>query len=171
MEKRNILFEACIQGVQKELVVSVPVDGDKVVTSEYCPQELLTGGLEFVEIRGFNGEMLWEFMADCNMQIKAMENADEYSSRMEIHIEGLMAAVVSHIYRCGRLIFGDLLIYVDCFSLLLKADGFDDTEIKNAYPVVTKAIVDMYPAALKNTMNLAPLYQTPLYNILSALVD
>mgnify|MGYP007025275340 CR=1 FL=1 len=31
---------------------------------------------------------------------------------------------MDHLARCGRLIFGDLLIYMDCFSLLLEGDGF-----------------------------------------------
>jgi hypothetical protein len=169
MERRNILFEAVIQGQQKDLVVNVPVEGNNVVTNEYCPQELLTGGLKFVT--SINGETFGEFIADCNMQIRAMMDADDCCSRMDVHIEGLMAAVVSHINRCGRLIFGDLLIYVDCFSLLLKADGFDDAEIRKVYPRITKTIVDQYSMFLKNTINLAPLHQTPLYNILSALVD
>ncbi len=169
MEKRNILFEAVIQGQQKDLVVNVPVERDNVVTNEYCPQELLTGGLNFVT--SINGETFGEFIADCNMQIRAMMDTDENYSRIDVHVEGLMAAVISHINRCGRLIFGDLLIYVDCFSLLLKADGFEDDFIRKVYPRITKTIVDQYPMFLKNTINLAPLHQTPLYNILSALVD
>ena len=167
MEKRNILFEATILGVKKDLVVNVPVEGNNVITNEFCPQELLTGGLSFVT--GINGETIGEFIADCNMQINAMMDADSSSSRMDAHVEGLMAAVVSHINKCGRLIFGDLLIYVDCFSLLLKADGFKNEEISKLYPYITKTIADMYPMFLKNTINLVPVHQTQLYQILSNL--
>ena len=167
MERRNILFEATIQGQRKELIVNVPVHGNGVITNEFCPQELLTGGVSFVT--SINGETIEEFIADCKMQIKAMMDADDTSSMMDAHVDGLMAAVISHINRCGRLIFGDLLIYIDCFSLLLKADGFEDEDIRKIYPCITKTIVDQYPGFIKNTINLAPFHQTQLYNILSGL--
>lgn len=164
MEKRNILFEANIQGQQKDLIVNVPVNNGSVITSEFCPQVLLTGGLNCIE--AVNGESLNEFFSDCNLQVFAMQQINSNESRMNIHIGGLMTAVNSHIQRCGRLIFGDLLIYVDCFSHLLKADGFSDNEIRKVYPKVTKAIVDLYPNYVKNSVNLAPLHDTRIYSIL-----
>ena len=164
MEKQNILFETFIQGEKKDLIVSVPIENGSVVTSEYCPQELLTGGMNCVE--AINGESLSEFFADCNLQVYAMQDVDKNETRMHIHIGGLMAAINSHIQRCGRLIFGDLLIYMDCFSLLLKADGFLDTEIRSIYPKLTKVIVDLYPSYTKNTVNLAPFHETRMYEVL-----
>lgn len=167
MEKRNILFEANIQGEQKDLIVNVPVNNDSVITNEFCPQVLLTGGMTFVE--AVNGESLNEFISDCNLQIFAMQQINRNESRLNIHIGGLMTAVNSHIQRCGRLIYGDLLIYMDCFSLLLKADGFPEQEIREIYPQLTKTIVDLYPNYMKNSVNLAPLHDTRIYSILSNL--
>lgn len=164
MEKRNILFETFIQGEKKDLIVSVPVENGSVITSEFCPQVLLTGGMNHV--KAINGESLNEFFADCNLQVYAMQDVDKNETRMNIHIGGLMAAVNSHIQRCGRLIFGDLLIYMDCFSLLLKADGFPEQEIRGIYPKLTKAIVDLYPNYTKNSVNLAPLHETRIYEVL-----
>ena len=37
-----------------------------------------------------------------------------------------------------------LVIYIDCFSYLLKAVGFADAEIKRRYPVITKQMTDKY---------------------------
>ena len=91
MEKRNILFEANIQGQQKDLIVNVPVNNGSVITSEFCPQVLLTGGLNCIE--AVNGESLNEFFSDCNLQVFAMQQINSNESRMNIHIEGLMTAV------------------------------------------------------------------------------
>ena len=49
-----------------------------------------------------------------------------------------------------------LLIYMDCFSLLLEADGLPDEKIMNMYPRVTRAIVGLYPDMVFNTMDLSP---------------
>jgi len=154
MEKRKFLFEACIAGVQKDLIFSAPVENGAVITNEYCPQELLTGGLSFVT--AINGESLDEFINDCRMQVNVMAAMKNVKSIMDIHIGGLMAAVVAHINRCGRLIFGDFLIYMDCFSYLLAADGFNEKEIRHAYPQVIRSIVELYPDYIKNTADLSP---------------
>lgn len=63
---------------------------------------------------------------------------------------------MDHLTRCGRLIFGDLLIYMDCFSLLLEADGFSAAEIRDIYPRVTRTIVELYPEHIFNTNDLSP---------------
>ena len=165
MEIRNILFETFIKGQKKDLIISVPIENGSVITSEFCPQELLTGGMNCV--KAINGESLKEFFADCNLQINAMQNVDNNETLMNIHLGGLMAAVSSHIQRCGRLIFGDLLIYMDCFSLLLNADGFSEKEVRNIYPKLTKVIVDLYPNYTKNSVNLAPLHETRIYEVLN----
>lgn len=85
-----------------------------------------------------------------------MEAAEKQKSLLDVHISGLMAVVLDHLSRCGRLIFGDLLIYMDCFSLLLEADGFSEEEVKEIYPRVTRTIVELYPDYIFNTTDLSP---------------
>lgn len=154
MEKHKFLFKACIMGRKKDLIVAAPVESHNVVTNEYCPQELLTGGLPFVT--AINGESVDEFINDCNTQVNAMSQIPTAASIMDAHVGGLMAAIASHINRCGRLIFGDLLIYVDCFSLLLAADGIGDKEIRHVYPRIVRTVVDRYPNHIKNSADLSP---------------
>lgn len=169
MNYKTLKFIARISGTEKNLSFNVPIENGAAVTNRFCPQELLTGGA-FANIPGFitaiNGESLDEFINDCNLQIIAMNTSTSADSKIDAHIGGLMAAVMNHLKRCGRLIFGDLLIYVDCFSYLLLADGFSEKEIKNIYPQITKAIVDFYPDFVKNSVNLAPLKEARIYWIL-----
>lgn len=154
METRKFSFTGIINGVKKDLTVSVPVENGGVYTNKYCPQDLLTGGISFVT--AINGEILEEFIADCQKQVMAMEAAGKQKSLLDVHIGGLVAVVMDHLARCGRLIFGDLLIYMDCFSLLLEADGFADEEIREIYPRVTRTIIELYPDNVFNTLDLSP---------------
>lgn len=152
--QKEFVFNGNVFGENKKFVVEAPIENGGVVTSNYCPQDLLTGGLSFVS--AINGESENEFITDCKTQIAAMEFADTATTLLEAHIGGLMATVMAHLNRCGRLIFGDLLIYIDCFALLLKADGFSDTEIRDIYPKITRSIVELYPNYVVNTADLSP---------------
>lgn len=154
METRKFNFAGNINGDRKELTVSAPVENGGVYTNKYCPQDLLTDGLSFVT--AVNGESLSEFITDCQNQVRAMEAAGKQDTLLDVHIAGLMAVVMDHLARCGRLIFGDLLIYMDCFSLLLEADGFSKEEIKETYPRVTRTIVELYPDYVFNSADLSP---------------
>ena len=154
METKRLCFSGNIQGRQIDFIVKAPVENGGVCTNKYCPQDLLTGGVSF--IKAINGEVLDEFVADCQKQVIAMEAAGIQRSLLDVHIAGLMAVVMDHLARCGRLIFGDLLIYMDCFSLLLEADDFSDEEIREIYPRVTRTIVELYPDYIFNTVDLSP---------------
>ena len=143
MEKRKLNFDTKILGKPRTYVVEIPYQEGIVATSEFCPTELLSGNVDLMA--AIRGESLDKFMADCRMQLLAMSKIKEVDTDLDRHIGGLMAVVMEHLSRNNKIDFGDLLIYVDCFSLLLKAGGFDSTEIRNIYPRVTKTIVDLYP--------------------------
>lgn len=154
MENKTFRFKANILGEEILLQITAPTECGGVITNKFCPQSLLTGGVSFVE--AINGESLDEFALDCQRQILGMEAAGKVKSRLDAHIAGLMASVMDHLCRCGRLIFGDLLIYMDCFSLLLEADGFPEDEIREMYPRITRTIVELYPEQIFNTADLSP---------------
>lgn len=164
METKNFCFDTSINGVQKKLNVKAPVENGAVITHKYCPQELLTGGLSF--ITAVNGEEIDEFIFDCQKQCAGMRTAGNNVSKLDAHVAGLMVSVNDHISRCGRLIFGDLLIYLDCYALLLEADGFPEHEIRNSYIHVCRSVTQLYGDYVLNTANLAPLHLTPIYFIL-----
>lgn len=169
MEEHQFQFKGKISGEERTLSFSVPFDfqTNSVVTNRFCPQSLLCGGIPY--ITAINGESKDEFIRDCQMQLTAMTASSVNDSRSDAHICGLMAAVMAHLNRCGRLIFGDLLIYMDCFSYLLWADGASEEEVKRTYPHLVKTIVDLYPGYVKSTVNLALLKDTAMYHILEGL--
>lgn len=138
----------------RTLTLNVPCISSVICTNKYCPQPLLSGGQNI--ICAINGEIEEEFIDDCQKQVIGMNASDVRDSLIDVHVAGLMAAIMDHISRCGRLIFGDLLIYMDIFSLLLEADGLPEKEICEAYPKVLRSITDLYPDLIFNTPELTP---------------
>jgi hypothetical protein len=59
-----------------------------------------------------------------------------------------------------------MLLYVDCFTLLLKADGFDENMIRKSYPAVVYNIVEVYDQFIKDQYTLQPFKNSPLYKTL-----
>lgn len=168
MTYKTFEFKANLMGKARSFNITVPLQNDGVVTSKYCPQELLTGGVDF--ITAISGESETDFISDCRNQLQAMENI-EFSPLMEVHVAGLMDSVMGHISRCGRLIFGDLLIYMDIFSLLLEADGFEEEEIRYAYPKILWEIVELFPDFILNTFDLSTFKGSHFDRMLSFVIE
>lgn len=169
MEKTQFRFKATILGKEKELVVNAPVRNGFVVTSEFAPtgiSEVQNPNISFLNITStIQGETVNEFQSDCNFLVNAMKECKE-NSRLDVHLWALQCIVESHLRRCGRIIYTDLLLYVDCFSLLLKADGFNEKMIRDTYPVVTYNLVEVYGQFVKDQYTLQPFKQSPIYGTL-----
>ena len=147
MEKLKLKFDTGDGDDLKEYVVEVPYKDCIVITNEYSPTELVTDKVDL--LAAFRGEPLDRFMEDCRRQVFAMSQINETYSDIDKHIGGLMAVVMDHINRNKGISLGDLLIYVDCFSLLLNGAGFDDKVIRDIYPRVIQTIKDLYPGQIK----------------------
>ncbi|MDE5773336.1 MAG: hypothetical protein K2H86_02610 [Muribaculaceae bacterium] len=154
MESLKLNFDATILGNPRTFNVEVPYQNGIVATSEFCPTKLLSGTVDLMA--AIRGESLDDFMADCRRQLLAMSKITEAENELDCHIGGLMAVVMDHLSRNKNIVFGDLLIYLDCFSLLLKAAGFDSDEIRNIYPRVTRTIVELYPDYVDSTADGLP---------------
>ena len=148
MEKLKLNFDIEVQGEPRTYIVEVPYQNGIVATSEFCPTELLSGTVDLMA--AIRGESLDKFMADCRMQLLAMSKITEADTALDRHIGGLMAVVMEHFSRKKNISFGDLLIYVDSFSLLLNAAGFDRDEIYSMYPRITHTILELYPDYVSN---------------------
>lgn len=152
MELLKLNFDTEISGVPRTYIVEVPYKNGIVATSEFCPTELLSGRVDLMA--AIRGESLDKFMADCRMQLIAMSKIIEADTDLDRHIGGLMAVVMEHLSRNNKIDFGDLLIYVDCFSLLLKAADFDHEEIRLMYPRIAQTIMELYPDYINKGTNI-----------------
>ncbi len=151
MENLKLNFDTEILGEPRTYVVEVPYQEGIVATSEFCPTELLSGSVELMA--ALRGESLDKFMEDCKMQLLAMSKITEAETDLDRHIGGLMAVVMDHFSRNKTIDMEDLLRYVDCFSLLLKAADFANTEIREMYPRITRTILDLYPDYIDKETN------------------
>ena len=70
-------------------------------------------------------------------------NSSSKTSNIERYIDGLTKMVDEHISRCGRVLFCDLLMYVDCLAYLCYAsDIMNEQQICENYPYWAKNIVE-----------------------------
>lgn len=151
MESLKLNFDTEILGEPTTYIVEVPYQDGVVATSEFCPTELLEGNVDLMA--AIRGESLDKFMADCRRQLHAMSKIADAVTELDRHIGALMAVVMDHLSRNQKLAFGQLLIYIDCFSLLLKAAGVSPDEIRTIYPRVVKTIVDLYPDNIDQSLS------------------
>lgn len=147
METLRLNFDTEIDGTLRQFTVEVPYRDGVVATSRYCPARLLSDTVNLMA--AIHGETLDKFMDDCRRQLLAMSRITDADTTLDRHIGALMAVVMDHLSRDKAIAYGDLLIYMDCFSLLLKADGFTDDEIHRIYPQVTGTITNLYPDHIK----------------------
>lgn len=70
--------------------------------------------------------------------------------KIDRYKDGLLKVVDEHISRCGRLLFCDLLMYVDCLAYLCYAsDLMSESQILNDYASWAKFIVDKRKSSIK----------------------
>lgn len=77
-------------------------------------------------------------------------NISSVSSKIERYKDGLLKLVDEHISRCGRVLFCDLLMYVDCLAYLCYAsDLMTEEQIQSNYASWAKYIVDKRKSSVK----------------------
>ena len=77
-------------------------------------------------------------------------NSSSKVSNIERYMDGLAKVVDDHINRCGRVLFCDLLMYVDCLAYLCYAsDLMTEQQINEKYPYWVKSIVDVRRHSVK----------------------
>ena len=147
MEILKLNFNTGSDGSSRNYDVEVPYKDGIVITSEFCPTELLSGDVEL--LAAIRGEPLDKFMEDCRKQVVAMSKIQDVDNKMDIHIGGLMATIMNHLSLHKEITLGEILMFMDCFALLMKGAGFEDEEIRGIYPNVAKTIQDLYSDYIK----------------------
>lgn len=155
MEILKLNFDTEILGKEYTFTVEVPYHDGEVATSEFCPTELITGTTEL--LAAIRGESLERFIADTRCQLLALSMINDAETEFDRHIGALMAVVMERMSRDDKILFGDLLLYVDCFSLLLKSTGCNEEQIKIIYPHIVRSIANIYPDQIFLTADGIPL--------------
>lgn len=100
--------------------------------------------------KGNNYEFpLNDFISCCERQAQAMTLInDDGNSVLDCHIGGLMAALMAEISKSKRVYLSELDMFIDCFSYILKSDGFTTEEIEKMRPNIIQTIRRLYPNAI-----------------------
>lgn len=139
METIKLNFDAEVLGKGKTITIEMPYSDGVVATSRFCPMELLSGEVEL--LAALNGEPLEDFVKDCKLQLAFANEANEQSSMHESFIAGLMASVMEHQARAGKLTMKDYLLHMDTFSYLINACGVSADQVVRMYPKVLESVI------------------------------
>ncbi len=171
MNKR-FSFSIKVNGKMGRYSFTAPTEEGYVITNYFCPDSLLIDKDSPFSIMSAiipqNGELEDEFVNDCQNIVNASNSISNNDITFCLQ-NGLHAVIAKHVNRCGRLLFQDLLLYIDCYSYLLKAVGYSENEIKRLYPAITKKIVDVMSQYVKDSHTLFPFHVTKFYNTLCQL--
>lgn len=99
------------------LTMQLPSENGWVITNAFCSDRLLVGET-ILPISPIRRGLESEFYNDCSAIIQLASKSGKVSFNDAL-LEGLDCVVSAHIARCGRLIYTDLLAYVDCWAYLL----------------------------------------------------
>lgn len=92
-----------------------------------------------------------DFISCCERQAQAMTLINEDGkSVLDCHIGGLMAALMAEISESKRLCSRELDMFMDCFSYILKSDGFTTEEIEKMRPNIMQTIRELCSNAIVN---------------------
>ena len=171
-------YNICIQGKLYHYSFNVPELDDYVFTNRFCPNVFLhRDGNPILGMDPFpkNGQKKTDFNSDCNKFANYLELSD-YNS--QYHIDGIAVfydalekIVVEHVNKHGRLVFIDLLMYVDIMCYFLFADRGETAEhdIRKFYPTYVMFVINGLGDYVRDSWTLLPIQGTPMYNVVKGL--
>ncbi len=156
---RLFAFSTNIKGVPQRISFCLPTSSSFVITNQYRPNLNSVTASSVVEMQA--GENSKDFYSDCNNILTAA--GQSLKEGTDALVDGLIAVTKAHIARCGRLIFGDLMIYLDCWAHILKGAGLTDQEVKDCYSVELGILVAVFLPHIKDDSTLLPFKGTQTF--------
>lgn len=164
---RLFVFSTDIKGVPKRISFNLPTTSSFVITNQYRPNLQSEMALPIVDMQA--GEDIKDFYNDCNnILIEASRSSQE---GVDALLDGLTSVIKAHIARCGRLIFGDLMIYIDCWAHILKGGGVSDQNVRDYYSVGLGILISGFLPHIKDDSTLAAFSETQSFRALKQHVN
>lgn len=159
-------FSPQVRGVPQRICFHLPVESGFAITNQYRP-DIIPLSSSIVGLQA--GEDIKDFYNDCNNILTAASRSSQEG--VDALVDGLIAVVKAHIAKCGRLIFGDLMIYIDCWAHILKGRGTSDQDVKDYYSVGLGILVSRFLPHIKDDSTLAPFSGTRTFIAVKQHVD
>lgn len=152
------VFESSIKGFPQKIAFKLPVSSGYVITNQFRPN-IYPKFNNVVESQA--GESLSDFYTDCNNIITTASLS--LKEGVDALVEGLIDVINIHIAKCGRLIFGDLMIYIDCWVHILKSVGVSEQDARDYYSVELGTLVAGFLTHIKDDSTLLPFNGTQTF--------
>ena len=124
--------------------VRLPLNGNMVVFGQFRPDKILDKKVRLPFIEVVHYETADEFRNDCATIVNRVNATIANSDIQSSFQEALIYIVENHIRRCDRIFINDLMAYMDAFSELLIAIGWDKVTARKEYPALLLALVKKY---------------------------
>lgn len=164
---RLFAFSSNVKGVPNRIGFSLPTDSSFVISNQYRPN-LFSGTMSPI-VNMQAGEGIKEFYDDCCNILAAASRSSEEG--VDALVDGLIAVINAHIARCGRLIFGDLMIYIDCWVHILRGAGISDQDARDYYSVELGILLSIFLPHIKDDATLVPFSETETFRIVKQHVN
>lgn len=171
-------YNVCIQGQFYNYTFNVPEFDDFVFTNRFCPDVFLhRDGNPLLGTTPCpkNGQTKKDFKSDCDKFAGYLESSDY---NRQYHIDGIAVfydalekIVVDHVNKHGRLVFIDLLMYVDvmCYFLFADKGPTAEDDIRKYYPTYVMFVINGLGEYVRDSWTLRPIQEAPMYNIIKEL--
>ena len=164
---RLFAFSTNVKGVPSRISFSLPTESSFVISNQYRPNLYSQISSPFVNVQA--GEGIKYFYDDCcNILAAAGRSLEE---GVDALVDGLNAVIKAHIARCGRLIFGDLMIYIDCWVHILKGAGVSDQDARDYYSVELGILLSTFLPYIKDDATLVPFKETETFRVVKQHVN
>lgn len=159
-------FETAIKGFPKKITMAIHESSGFVTIGQFRPEILCQSD---IMVATQAGESVSEFCSDCKNIINIANNSSQ--GGIDAISEALHYVLASHIHRCGRLIFGDLMIYVDCCAHIIKSAGAPISDVEQYYSIFLGVSLKTFSDYIKDEVTLIPFVQTKRYELFKKHMD
>lgn len=135
-------FKVKLYGKTKDISFSLPeIQSGFICTSNIRPDWLIPTGIQGI-LSSEEGQSTTEFLNDCNI-ILSKNKGEEDAFGLELS-KGLILRINLHIQQFNRLLFRDLLLYIDCYCHLLHNTVLTLAYTQKAYSSILSYLATKY---------------------------
>lgn len=136
--------------------ISLNFNKDDIIVNHLRPPELF-------EILPYTNHSEREFLNIWTRFIIGLSVCSNEKDPLEKNIGALTFTVMDSILTKGKISFDELLKHVDCFSMMLKEEGYENDKIRGIYLAISKAILSNFKGSVLDSVTGEKFIETPKY--------
>lgn len=150
-----VTFKLYENGTYRQYSYDVPTLSNAFLPISYIDPRRIRP-FTFHDFSNYTFEEAPDFNVDLQRLVQ-LANSSIKPKRIDRLKDSLCTVVSEHIKRCNRVLFNDLLMYVDCLGFICVATGeMESYDVSSEYPKWAKMLVDKYGSYVKCSTKFGP---------------